>query len=180
MHGNTFNFFLIENQQNQPLCRNISKWYKIIQNVFAKKSLSCIPEDRGMIDQVYLSIYHTIWGGGIPLKKQSNAMGRSMRNHWNFIVSIKILSFITIWTCSVQIVFQRQVSLNGLHAVLQLRHLFGLSGFFGLDFTFQKFTLTDDNFSFFFPKFSHEIMFPGTTLKLHRVKVRNPYLALQL
>ena len=64
--------------------------------------------------------------------------------------------------------------------MLQLRHLFGLSGFFGLDFTFQKFTLTDDNFSFFFPKFSHEIMFPGTTLKLHRVKVRNPYLALQL
>ena len=124
-----------------------------------KKALSCIPEDRGMIDQVYLSIYHTIWGGGIPLKKQSKAKGRSVTNPWHFIVSIKILSIITIWTCSVQIVFQRQGSLNGLHAVPQLRHLFGLSGFFGLDFTFQKSTLIDDNFLFFFSKFSHEIMF---------------------
>ena len=152
--------FLLDLKSTKPnnSCPNISKWYKNILNVFAKKALSCIPEDRGMIDQLYLSIYHTIWGGGIPLKKQSNAKGRSMRKHWNFIVSIKILSIITIWTCSVQIIFQRQDSLNELHAVPQLRHLFELSGFFGLDFTFQKFTLTYDNFSFFFSKFSHEII----------------------
>ena len=120
-------------------------------------------------------------GRGNTIEETIKCKGQiNEKKYWNFIVSIKILSIITIWTCSVQIVFQRQGSLNGLHAVPQLRHLFGLSGFFGLDFSFQESTLIDDNFHCFPQVYSWNDVFPGTTLKLHKVKVRYTYLALQL